>query len=130
MLSLYERLGGVYAIATVVDDFIDRIMDDPRLNANPKVNEAHHRVSPAGFKYLVTEQGCQATGGPQRYTGKSMYDSHAHLDITDQEWLAFLNDFGQTLDKFKVPDAERAELFAIVESTKKDIVLPKKQDGV
>ena len=57
-MTLYERLGGVYAIATVVDDFIDRIMDDPRLNANPKVNEAHHKVARAGFKYLVTEQVC------------------------------------------------------------------------
>jgi hemoglobin len=124
MLSLYERLGGVYAIATVVDDFIDRIMDDPRLNANPKVNEAHYRVARAGFKYLVTEQVSAAAGGPQRYTGKPMSDSHAHLDITDQEWQAFLDDFRQTLDKFNVPQAERAELFTIVESTKKDIVLP------
>lgn len=48
--SLYERLGGVYGIATVVDDFIDRIMVNPRLNANPRVDEAHHRVTPAGFK--------------------------------------------------------------------------------
>src|SRR5205823_9724241 len=88
-MTLYERLGGVYAIAAVVNDFIERIMDDPRLNANPKVNEAHHRVSRAGFKYLVTEQVCQAAGGPQRYTGRSMYDSHVHLDITEQEWQAF-----------------------------------------
>jgi hemoglobin len=122
MPSLYERLGGVYAIAAVVDDFIDRIMDDPRLKANPKVNEAHHRVSRAGFKYLVTEQVCQATGGPQRYTGKSMSDSQAHSDITEQEWQAFLDHFRQTLDKFGVPGAERAELFAIVDSTKNDIV--------
>ena len=50
--SLYERLGGVYSIASVMDDFIDRIMVDPRLNANPRVDEAHHRVPPAGFKYL------------------------------------------------------------------------------
>ncbi len=121
-MTLYERLGGVYAIAAVVDDFIDRIMDDPRLNANPKVNEAHHRVSRAGFKYLVTEQVCQATGGPQRYTGRSMVASHAHLDITDQEWLAFLDDFRKSLDKFGVPEAERKELFAIVESTRSDIV--------
>ena len=42
--SLYERLGGVYSIATVIDDFIDRIMVDPRLNANPRVDEAHHRA--------------------------------------------------------------------------------------
>ena len=58
--SLYDRLGGVYSIATVVDDFIDRIMIDARLNANPKVDEAHHRVPPAGFKYLVTEMVCWA----------------------------------------------------------------------
>lgn len=120
--SLYERLGGVYAIATVVDDFIDRIMDDPRLNANPKVDEAHHRVSRAGFKYLVTEQVCWATGGPQRYTGRSMRDSHAHLDITPTEWEAFLDDFQQTLTRFGVPQNEQRELFAIVESTRGDIV--------
>jgi len=124
--SLYERLGGVYAIATVVDDFIDRVMDDPRLNANPKVNEAHHRVPPAGFKYLVTEMVCWATGGPQKYTGKTMFDSHAHLDITEQEWQAFLDDLHQTFERFNVPAQERAELYAIVDSTKKDIVLPKK----
>ena len=49
--SLYDRLGGLYNIAVVVDDFIDRVMGDPRLNANPRVDEAHHRVSPQGFKY-------------------------------------------------------------------------------
>jgi hemoglobin len=64
--TLYERLGGVYPIATVVDDFIDRVMGDPRLNANPLVDAAHHRVTPAGFKYLVTETVCWATGGPQQ----------------------------------------------------------------
>src|SRR5579872_7296760 len=121
-LSLYERLGGVYAIAAVVDDFVDRVMQDPRLNANPKVDEAHHRVPPAGFKYLVTEQVCWATGGPQKYTGRPMRDSHVHLDITAAEWDAFLDDFQQTLDRFGVPQAERAELFAIVDSTRGDIV--------
>ena len=59
----------VYSIATVVDDFIDRIMVDARLNANPLVDEAHHKVPPAGFKYLVTEMPCWAAGGPQQYTG-------------------------------------------------------------
>ena len=122
-ISLYERLGGVFAIAAVVDDFIERIMVDPRLNANPKVDEAHHRVSKAGFKYLVTEQVCHATGGPQRYTGRSMHDSHAHLQITELEWQAFLDDLQQTFDKFGVPEAERQELVAIVESTKSDIVI-------
>jgi len=121
--SLFERLGGVYAIATVVDDFIDRVMVDPRLNANRNVDEAHHKVPPAGFKYLVTEMMCWATGGPQRYTGRGMAESHRHLNITPKEWEAFLDDFKQTLDKFKVPAAEQAELRAIVQSTYDDIVI-------
>jgi hemoglobin len=120
--SLYERLGGVYAIATVIDDFIDRVMTDPRLNKNPLVDHAHHQVAPAGFKYLVTEMVCWATGGPQKYTGKSMADSHAHLKITADEWDAFLDDFGQTAKKFNIPAQEVGELAAIVDSTRKDIV--------
>ena len=123
--SLYERLGGVYNIATVVDDFIDRVMADPRLNANPAVDEAHHKVPPAGFKYLATEMVCWASGGPQRYTGRSMADSHGHLNITPQEWDAFMDDLQQTLDKFKVPPSEQAELRAIVQSTYGDIVVTK-----
>jgi hemoglobin len=120
--SLYERLGGVYSIATVIDDLIDRVMSDPRLNANPLVDEAHHKVPPPGFKYLVTEMVCWAAGGPQRYTGRTRGDSHRHLKITPQEWDAFLDDLAQTLDKFKVPAAEQAELRAIVQSTYADIV--------
>ena len=123
--SLYERLGGVYSIATVVDDFIDRVMADPRLNANPAVDEAHHKLPPAGFKYLATEMVCWASGGPQKYTGRSMADSHRHLNITTQEWDAFMDDFRQTLDKFKVPPSEQAELRAIVQSTYGDIVISK-----
>src|SRR5437868_4844522 len=121
--SLYDRLGGVYSIATVVDDFINRIMIDPRLNSNPLVNEAHHRVPPAGFKYLVTEMVCWATGGPQKYTGKSMAESHKDLKITSTEGDAFMDDFQQTLDKFGVPTAEQTELKAIVNSTRVDIVI-------
>ena len=61
--SLYDRLGGVYSIATVIDDFIDRIMVDPRLNANPRVDEAHHRVAPAGFKFRNTPGCVRAASG-------------------------------------------------------------------
>jgi hemoglobin len=89
------------------------------------VDEAHHKVPPAGFKYLVTEQVCGATGGPQKYSGRSMRDSHAHLGITAAEWDAFLDDFRQTLEKFNVPDQERKELFAIVDGTRSDIVTGK-----
>src|SRR6266699_5507549 len=121
--SLYDRLGGVYSIATVVDDLINRVMSDPRLNSNPLVDEAHHRVPPAGFKYLVTEMVCWATGGPQKYTGKSMAESHKDLKITSEEWESFLDDFQQTLDKFAVPTEEQAELKTIVNSTRSDIVV-------
>lgn len=121
-VSLYDRLGGVYSIATVVDDLVDRVMVDPRLNANPLVDEAHHRVPPAGFKYLVTELVCWAAGGPQKYTGKSMAESHSHLKITAEEWEAFLDDFKQALEKFQVPAQEQRELKAIVDSTRAEIV--------
>jgi hemoglobin len=121
--TLYERLGGVYSIAVVVDDFIDRIMVDGRLNANAAVDEAHHRVSAQGFKYLVTEMVCFATGGPQQYSGRSMEESHLRLKITPDEWTAFLDDFQQTLDKFGVPAGEQQELHAIVASTRPAIVV-------
>jgi hemoglobin len=128
-VTLYDRLGGVYNIAMVVDDLMDRIMVDPRLNANPRVDEAHHRITPAGFKFLATELVCQATGGPQQYSGRPMGDAHRHLMITPQEWQAFLDDFQQTLDKFNVPQPEQAELFAIVESTREAIVLSPLQEN-
>jgi hemoglobin len=127
--SLYDRLGGVYNIAPVVDDLIDRVMTDPRLNANPRVDEAHHRVSAAGFKFLATELVCEATGGPQKYSGRSMADSHRHLMITATEWEAFMDDFQQTLDKFDVPQPVQEELKAIVESTREAIVVAPFQEG-
>jgi hemoglobin len=123
--TLYERLGGIYNIACVVDDLIDRVMNDPRLNANPAVNEAHHKVPPPGFKYLVTEMVSWAAGGPQKYTGRSMRESHEHLNITPKEWDAFMDDLQQSLDKFSVPAAEQSELKAIVNSTYGDIVIGK-----
>ena len=124
-MSLYKRLGGVYHIASMVDDLIDRIMNDPRLNTNPKVSEAHHKVVRVGLKYLVTERMCEVTGGPQHNTGRSVYDAHTRLDITEREWQALLDDLRQTLTKFKVSKAEQTELLAIVESSKESIVLPK-----
>ena len=97
-------------------------MVDDRLNANPRVDEAHHRVLPPGFKYLVTEMVGEATGGPQRYTGRTMEDSHRDLRITRAEWEAFIDDLNQSLDKFGVPPQERSELLAIVQSTRGAIV--------
>jgi hemoglobin len=73
--SLYERLGGVYSIAT------------------------------------------------QQYSGKSMSDSHSPLQITPSEWVAFMGDLDDSLAKFQVPTPEQAEVVAIVESTRQDIVI-------
>ncbi len=98
-------------------------------DANLRVDEAHHRVSPAGFKYFVSEMVCWAAGGPQKYSGRSTGDSHRHLMITEEEWQAFMDDFQQTLSKLKVPQQEQEELKAIVESTKEAIVVRPFQKG-
>ena len=104
--TLYDRLGGVYNIATVVDDLIDRVMTDPRLNKNPAVDEAHHRVSPAGFKFLVNRDGKVHTASFQSavYEGDSFYviapyTSHAVVrDVVcdDCHDSAALNEYNET----------------------------------
>jgi hemoglobin len=121
--SLYDRLGGVYAIASVVDDFIERLLVNETLNANPAIKEARDRVPKAGLKFQVTALVCQVTGGPIKYAGRSMKESHSHLNITEKEWDAMVADFKKTLDHFKVPTAEQKELIDIVASTKPDIVM-------
>ncbi len=121
--SLYDRLGGVYAIASVVDDFIERLLVNDVLNANPAIKEARARVPKAGLKYSVTSLVCQVTGGPEKYTGRNMKEAHKHLNITQKEWAAMVADFQKTLDAFKVPEHEQKELIGIVESTKGDIVV-------
>jgi len=123
--SLYDRLGGVYNIATVVDDFIERLYVNDILNANPKIDEARKRVPKAGLKFRVTALVCQVTGGPEKYAGRSMKEAHQHLNITEKEWKAMLADFKKALDKYKVPEREQKELIAIVEGTRKDIVIAK-----
>lgn len=119
---LYDRLGGVYSIATVVDDFIERLLVNDTLNANPAIKEARARVPKAGLKFHVTTLVCQVTGGPCKYTGRDMKQAHAHLNITEAQWDAMVADFRKTLDTFKVPAKEQEELIAIVATTKKDIV--------
>ena len=121
-IPLYDRLGGVYSIATVVDDFIERLLVNDTLNANPAINQARSRVPKAGLKFHVTALVCAATGGPCRYTGRAMKESHQQLKITEGQWQAMLTDFQKTLDKFKVPAKEQQELISIIDSTKMDIV--------
>jgi hemoglobin len=121
---LYDRLGGVYSIATVVDDFIERLLVNDTLNANPAIKDARGRVPKAGLKFHVTALVCEVTGGPCKYSGRSMKESHAQLNINELQWQAMVADFRKTLAKFKVPAKEQEELITIVGSTKKDIVKP------
>lgn len=120
--SLYERLGGVYAIALVVDDLIDRVAGNEVLNANPNVYAARVPARFPGLKFQLTAMVCQATGGPCNYTGKSMEEAHAGMQITEAEWQALVDDFQASLDGFNVPAAEQQELMAIVATTKAAIV--------
>lgn len=124
--ALYQRLGGVYPIAVVVDEFINRLLANEVLNANPAIAAARERVPAPGLKYHVSALVCQATGGPCTYTGRTMKQSHAHLNISEREWQEMVRVFRQVLDHFKVPAAEQQELVAIVESTKADIVVARR----
>ena len=123
--SLYDRLGGLKGITLVVDDFINRLVTNKELNRNPAIN-AGRKSSPAPYlKFQVSQMVCGATGGPCKYTGKAMKESHAHLNISEKEWGVMAGEFKKSLNKFKVPAAEQKELFDIVGTTKADIVVRK-----
>ncbi len=124
--SLYKRLGGLPAIASVVDDFLDRLVADKVIVANPRVQAALAHASPAYLKFQITSLVCNASGGPCVYAGKPMKEAHAGLSISDPEWAAMTADLKATLAKFAVPEAEQGELLAVVEGTRADIVAPKK----
>lgn len=119
---LYDRLGGLTPITVVVSDFIDVLLVDDVINANPAVDAARERVPAPYLKYRVTSLVCQATGGPCEYQGRSMYEAHAHLNITEAEWDHMVMLFTELLDEHGVPDQESQELLAIIGSTKGEIV--------
>ncbi len=123
--SLYDRLGGLAPISVVVSDFIDILVPDSILNANPAIDAARKRVPTAYLKYHVTALVCQTTGGPCRYHGRGMKPSHAEMAITEQEWDRMVVLFKEVLAKHRVPTRESQELLDIVGSTKADIVAAK-----
>ncbi len=121
--SLYDRLGGLAPISVVVSDFIDAVVPDPVLNENPAIAATRTSVPAPYLKYHVTAMVCQATGGPSQYHGRGMKESHAHLNITEQEWNRMVTLFKEVLAKHQVPAKETQELLDIVGSTKADIVV-------
>jgi hemoglobin len=113
---LFERLGGLDAIKAVVDDFVANVAADPVINArfaNTDINN---------LKAKLVEQICEATGGPCKYTGKSMVEVHTGMKVSDGEFGAMMADLKKSLDKFKVPEREQTELMTALGSMKPDIV--------
>jgi len=122
-LSLYDQLGAVYGIAPLVDDFVDRLWNDPVLIANPYVAEARRRFAKASLRFLFTEYLCDKTGGPMVYRGRDMKTAHAGLHIIEREWQAMLGDLRESMRKFSVPAEAQEDIVALMEETKKDIVV-------
>lgn len=123
--SLYERLGGEPAVKAVVDDFVGRTAANPKVNFTRKGTPAEWKATPeavAKLKERLVELVGAVTGGPQKYTGKSMKDAHKGMKITKEEFGAIAADLKATLDKFKVPAKEQEELLKIVGSTAGDII--------
>jgi hemoglobin len=118
-------LGGLKGITVVVDDFINRLVVNEELNKNSAIDAGRKRSPAPYLKFQVSQMLCGATGGPCKYTGKGMRESHAHLNISEKEWVVMAEEFQKSLDKFKVPAAEQKELFDIVGTTKADIVARK-----
>jgi hemoglobin len=120
--SLYERLGGISGIATVVDDFVNRLAMNKVVTANPRVTEAVEKVGLPALKFRLIQQIAAATGGPEKYTGKSMLDAHRGMQITEAEWNATVQELLASLNRFKVPQKEQQELIALLAPMKPDIV--------
>ena len=117
--TLYERLGGYDAICAVANDLLPRLQADSRL-----ARFWQHRGEDGikREKQLLIDFLCSSAGGPVYYTGRDMKTSHKGMKISEADWSAFLGHLNATLDSFKVPKAERDEVVAFVQSTKRDIV--------
>jgi hemoglobin len=118
-VSLYRRLGGREGIALVVDDFVANMAADARVNGRLKGMQP-----PAVFKLKsnLSDQICEAAGGPCSYVGRDMKTTHTGMKITEAEWTATVENMVKALDKHKVPATEKTELLALLSSMKKDIV--------
>lgn len=123
--SLYERLGGIYAIAGAVDLLVDRLFSNAIVNSNPHVHNHHGDSANApGYKFLVTAWSVQATGGPHCYMGRDMAGAHADLAIDTAGFDAVAMEIASTLMFVGVQEQERAEFNEIIESYRAEVVQP------
>jgi len=117
--TLYERLGGYDAISAVANDLLPRLQADLRL-----ARYWNHRGEDgvAREKQLLIDFLCSSAGGPVYYTGRDMKTSHKGMRIGESDWSVFLGHLNATLDAFQVPQNERDQVVAFIQSTKPDIV--------
>ena len=117
--TLYERLGGYDAISAVANDLV------PRLQADAQLSRFWQHRGDDGVKreiQLLVDFLCASAGGPLYYTGRDMKTSHRGMKISESDWGALLRHLNATLDTFQVPEKERQEVLAFIQSTKADIV--------
>jgi hemoglobin len=122
--TLYERLGGVNAIAVVVDRFSDEIVKNPKLNVNPQLKEWNGTGQLPALKFMRTLWICQQTGGPFDYTGKDMHEAHKDLHILSGEFDEVGAEIASALDHFGVPEREKQEVLAAIVAHKDEVVNP------
>lgn len=121
--SLYDRLGGIYAIAGAVDVLVDRLFANASVNANEGVHAHHGEPANApGYTFLVTAWSVQAAGGPQCYPGMDMVTAHETLKITDEQFDAVALEISATLNSCEVPTPEHTEFVEIIESYRSEVV--------
>jgi hemoglobin len=117
--SLYERLGGYDAIRAVVNDLL------PRLQADAVLGRFWQNRGVDGIereKQLLVDFLCAQAGGPMYYTGRDMVLSHRGMKVSERDWTTFIAHLNATLDAFNVPQAERADVVAFIQSTRAEIV--------
>jgi hemoglobin len=117
--TLYARLGGYDAIAAVASDLLARLQADRQLGRFWQ-NRGEDGVRRE--RQLLIDYLCASAGGPLLYVGRDMKTSHRGMGIGESDWRLFIGLVEATLDKFKVPPKERAEVLAFVDSTKRDII--------
>jgi hemoglobin len=117
--TLYERLGGYDAIAAVTKDLMIRIKADPQLGRFYKYrgDDGIQRE-----EQLLVDFLCSSAGGPMYYTGRDMKTLHIGMKLSESDWSALLGHLNDTLEAFQVPQAERDDVVAFIQSTKTDIV--------
>ncbi len=117
--SLYQRLGGYDAISAVVNEFADRLFADKKLD---RFFGALSTDTQDKFKQFNTTLVCAATGGPCSYLGRAMTTAHQGMGVTNADFDIVAGHLAATLDKFKVPAAEKKELLDIIGSLRSQIV--------